>query len=387
MKLKVFVYLLASVIGFAGFPGAEAETLRASALLKPATGVSIGQLPTSGPDFLVRDFAIVDDRVFYIERTRSGSAGEHYVRELPLAGPSSRSTIAIDNCQLYFLSVEGKQLRFFDFAQQELVSCDTTTGALKPLGPTPGYHSMQTFRNGNIIATLEATGALIERGVPSAEEMERMLTYMTREELSKLLQKQHRRAIELGVYDTVLLGPDLAVKKPLSYAYDHKNLSRDGEDKRDRLEVGLNRKLVRMSPDRTLAAVFAIDRPGIKLFDENGNLIHTIESPGAGQIMPPETPLAGAHVLFQSDVVMGDDHLLVVDNPGKKLWALDLKGRVIATFTEPFVVLEAERVGEHLYLRGCSRPHPGPLECIEESRLDRFYYPQISKVRARKQRS
>jgi hypothetical protein len=343
MKSKLFVGLL-----FCCLAPADSAKLKPLEPLKPLS-----------PDLLkvpegcnVHDFAVSGEN-FAFMAVCPGRQAKSPERRLYLSSGASRADQAknpilipeaLKPDSLHFM---GGHLIFFDHTDVSIKSLDLATGHWQ-VQKAAQQLEFRVFGNGRSLAYLGALAIkFLDRLDPQA--LERRRQAIGDRALSEELDARLAQAQANGKFDLFLFDENQDLLRPVaegpSFALPEQN---SGDAWRDSL---YSIKRIRMSPNGKLAAVFNEHAPGIRIFDHEGHLITELKSPGQGMASPPDSTFRGGTINIQHDVLMADDHVLVVDNPGNTLWALGLDGQVRGRFAMPFPIVELE-VSEALYLRG-----------------------------------
>ncbi len=367
MRNKIFdlvLYLVVTLcIAHAVFPQAE------KTLLQRDLSFGVEELVISDPDSRISDFAVVGNSLFYLDDMVAGVDSRILLREMPLdRGPEGEESTIVSVLNARYLEPVGSILKYYDSESFTLNSYDPLTGAVTSSQPANYIIEARTFSNGVTIGRVNALGELKEKVTTSAE-IDAMSKELPLEDFRKFLIAEKERAQELGKYEIALLGSRLEVKKPLMTLYKHEEIVK-GVDKRSSLDQALTPRYVRMSPSQTIAAVFSKNLPGMMLFTEDGSVLAKVRSPGSGTEVPEDGPFPGWTILFQSDVIVADDHLLVADNArldgGERtyvIWKIGFDGEVVAMYPSPYFVTRMVAAGGYLYLLG------------RENQFSRYLYP------------
>lgn len=308
------------------------------------TAFSIANLPIE-PGSMADGFAVMGDTIYYAENTSES------VRLNKVWAGGSASNL-LPACSVQSLHREGGQLKFYDDASEKLVSYDPATGATA--GTFIGrsvWNSFDTFANGNILVY---AGAMW----PS------LLTNTQLGALPESAMKQYfLDQLELQRTAVFLLDPQFEILQKVVPELDAANIT-GGVDNRSEEDKLRSTYMIRMSADRSIGAVFSFYLPDILLVSPSGTVTAKLTSPGSGMVIPPGGPMPGITAYYQSDVIVGTDHLLLADLYHQLLWKVSLAGQVLARYDTPFHVIEMHRDGNLLYLRG-----------RENAQMARYFYP------------
>lgn len=342
------ILLLVSLLLGTGVATADSELLD----LQPDLSFAIQSLPTGSPSASVRDFVVLDGDLFYIEADATGRTLSRLstvtTGDGVMAGSYSADLLpGCSSVSLHAVHPAGSDpvLRLFDAATSEAVTYDPAQGEIdRQLAPA-GLDSFRPFADARVIA---ASFGVEERPMTETDFAEIAANPELRKQFSDLHKTLRKQAV-------FLLEADFSLVSPLLAAYKQDQIV-DGIDQRDSIDTLKGSYFVRSSPTGSWAAAFALHIPGIHLYAApDGSSVGTISHPGRGMIMPadgPVPPLAGTVVLFQTDVLVAEDHLLIADVVNQTIWKLDMSGRLLAGYRMPFYVVEMEAAADYLYLRG-----------------------------------
>ncbi len=327
------------------------------------------QLLRSDQDSSVLDFAIIGESLFYTDYLDLGTETSIYLREMALDPERKLAASSIvPDCRPRYLDNAGSVLKFYELENKTLASYDPVAGVVVERRPANYIAESRTFRSGTMISRVSLRGHSYDK-VFTEDRIAEMSKRLPVKEFQEFLVERSRRAYELGKYEIVLLDSALDVKKPLLKLYKNEEIV-NGVDGRSSLDQSLYPRRIRMSLDRTLAAVFMNHRPGITLFKEDGSIRAEIKSPGSGTKVPEDGPFPGRTILYQSDVVVGEDHLLVADNARLEgderifvIWKIGFDSKVFAMARSPYFVTRMVATEGFLYLLG------------RENQLSRYSYP------------
>ena len=352
------VYLIAAFLVSIHLYFARESCSQTQLVLQQDQDFGSEKLETSGPDSRILDFAVIGESVYYTDYQDLGPETRVYLREMGVTDSRKRTASSIvPGCKPRYLDNSGSVLRSYELESRTLNSYDPLTGAVVHSQPANYIVESKTFLGGGMIASVNLLGHLYEK-VLTQDQIREMSGKVPRREFQEFLAGRSKRAYELGKYEVALLGTDLEVKMPLLPLYKHEEIV-DGVDRRSSLDQGLYPQRIRISPSRTIAAVFRKHMPGITLFTEDGSTLAQVPSPGTGIKVAEDGPFPGRTILFQNDVVVAADHLLVADNARHAgdersyvIWKVGFDGEVSAMYASPYFVTRMEAAGGYLYLLG-----------------------------------
>ncbi len=355
--MKIDIWTLCAVLLCAPL-GAQPPAQPPADLL-PDAAYGVSSLPRLSSHHAISSFAVLEDAVYFVQHR----ADEPFrISRLPHRVRGARGGAAehdiLPQCNALFLHRGGDELRFYDAASRSLASYEPLSGRLdlRPAGMSV-VSGFAAFADGQVLVY---STALHPR--PLSEIELRGLDDVEARALAAEVEELRDSAVFLMDSRFHLVRPLLGHHRPESRA--RQNDPRRELTVEEAWEDGSRRVFIRMGPSGEVAAVFRRHVEGITLFGPDGSLLGRLVHAGKGVIIPEEGPVPGARAFVQSDVLVAEDHLLVSDPFAGVVRQLDLEGNQLRELRTRWPVMEMQRYGKWLYLRGRS------------GEFGRFHYPE-----------
>lgn len=304
-------------------------------------------------DNQIEDFAVIGKRIYFPHRPDFGERRIGFV-DIPENDASSETRKGVlTGWQpgAYSFHAQGSFLRFYDRDKKSLVTVDPLSGGIVNKVRT-GYSavaSLRLLKNGMYVAV---SGNMLERPVGDFRSLEGRLSD---EEIIRITTSRKGGRV-------FILGPNFSVQRTIKRS----RLANKGINARDRF---LERYQVRVDETGSRFVVFGKHQPGIDIFSMSGELLTTLVHPGEGRQVQTGHPLQGllgmgTRFLYQTDVLLHENALLISDPASGLLWRFDLSSRLHRAFRLPFDVISMQKSEGYLYFLGLG------------GRIERFRYPE-----------
>lgn len=331
---------------------------RPPADLLPDAAYGIASLPRLSSQHSISNFAVLDDAVYFAQHRPDEP---FRIGRLPHRGGARGRGPELDilpQCNALYLHRNGDELHFYDAASRSLARYEPQSGRLdlQPAGLN-AVSGFAAFASGQVL--VYSTGLLPR---PLSESELRALDDVEARSLAAEVDELRGSAVFLMDSRLHLVRPLLGHHLPETRA--RQNDPRYELTAAEAWEDGTRRVFIRMDPGGEVAAVFRRHVEGIMLFGADGTLLRRVVHPGKGVVIPEEGPVPGARAFVQSDVLLAEDHLLVADPFAGVLRQLDLEGNLLRELRTRWPVMEMQRHGKWLYLRG------------RDGEFGRFRYPE-----------
>lgn len=292
LALMGFVFILTS--------GALAEdsTLRQSFFVESLTADSGGT---------VRDFCVIEGGVYF---TEVAAAGERYLKSFD---PATANSSLLESKHTMSPHRRGRFLVYYDPGSNAVEWYDHELAKVTKSIPATTMMSFRVLGPESVIASIPSVGLTYRKPAYASEEYLTLLTANAVNPRQVILEIEED-ARQLGTFEIFRLDRNMEIVQPLMKAHRHERIT-EGQDRRSPGEQERGTQEVRANAAGERIATFSPNLPGIHLFRANGESLGTVPSPGDGMIVPEGEPLpAGERISIQTDVLVGEDHLMVVDN-------------------------------------------------------------------------
>ena len=246
-------------------------------------------------------------------------------------------------------------MSFYDRAARKFVDYDLSRRAARGDRSAVPVTQFASFKNGQVLVYRMSTGKQFSRPPLGLEQREARHQELGDARYRERSLERVQLEEELGRFDVLLYNKDFTIVRGVEEAavlWDA--LSPGDRENGSELPHGiaLHAKQMRPGPGRSSAVVFSPHQRTVRIYDQAGGRLSEFESPGKGALFTAPPQLAGERGHYQSDVLLGANHLLLVDNPAKMLWKVDKTGSIIDGYDIDFVVESIHPSGGILFLLG-----------------------------------